>query len=137
MKGREMRIRQEVLVSWPQPVRELFCPAKGTVLGIQCQCWMTGSEECSQADLLRGKPHPLAPLPQGLWNPKPLSPQSTLCGNPSKSWAVCCLSFSKLQELGVGRLTLLWVEGTGHGLPSPPGLFFLGGSVTVALVSTG
>lgn len=36
----------------------------------------------------------------------------------------------------MGRLTLLWVEGTGHGLPSPPGLFFLGGSVTVALVST-
>lgn len=37
----------------------------------------------------------------------------------------------------MGRLTLLWVEGIGHGLPSLPGLFFLGVSVTVALVSTG
>lgn len=34
----------------------------------------------------------------------------------------------------MGRLTLLWVEGIGHGLPSSPSLFFLGGSIAVALV---
>lgn len=70
MKGREMRIRQEVLVSWLHPVRELFCSAKGAVLGTQCQCWMTGCEECSQADLLRS-------------NHIPWSLCSRVCGIPS------------------------------------------------------
>lgn len=105
-----MRIRQEVPVSWPQPVLELSCPAKGTILGTQCQRWMVGSEESSKQACL-GAATSLDPLPQGLWKLEPLSIPSTLCGDPSKSVLHLILPLSKLQELGARRLSPLRVKG--------------------------
>lgn len=70
MKGREMRIGQEVPVSWPQPLLELSRPAKGTVLGTQCQPWMAGSEEFSMQASSGAAATSLGPLgPRARGNP--------------------------------------------------------------------